>query len=179
MIDACCLINLLATGRETELTQALGWTWLMSAHTRAETLFLQTPPDEDGRRARVPADARGLGAAGLLSVRDLDAEWLGAFVRCAEHLPDADASAVALAGALGLPLATDDPKERRVALELFPGLELHSTLGLLRRATAALGLDEATLVRLALDLRWRGNFLPPRRDPERAWYEALLAQALR
>lgn len=174
VIDACVLINLLATGREVELTRALGWSWLMSEHTRGETLFLHTPPDDEGRRQRLVADVGSLERAGLLDVRALNAEWLGAFVRCAEYLPDADASAVALAGALGLALATDDPKERRVASELFPRVELLSTLGLLRIASSVLGLNDTQLAQLALDLRWRGNFLAPRRDPEREWYERLL-----
>ena len=107
-------------------------------------------------------------------MRSLDAQWTAAFVRCAEHLPDADASSVALAGALNLPLATDDPKERRVAEALFPGIQLRSTLELLHDATLALGLAESELKRVAYDLRWRGNFLPPKRDAYRDWYRELL-----
>ena len=174
VVDACVLINLLATSLEVELTQVLGLSWLMTDLARAETLFLDSPPDAEGIRQRTVADVSRLESIGCLKVRTLDAEWMPAFVRCAAYLPDPDASSVALAGALGLPLVTDDPKERRVAAELFPGIELRSTLGILLDSVTALGFDDARLRRLAYDLRWRGNFLPPRRDPNREWFQRLL-----
>ncbi len=174
VIDACVMINLLATSLELELTQAIGRVWLMNQKAREETLFLDSPPDAEGRRERTVADLSRLEGSGHLKVRPLDADWTDAFVRCAEHLPDADASSVALAGALKLPLATDDPKERRVAEALFPGIQLHSTLELLHDASVALGLPERELKRVASDLRWRGNFLPPKRDAYRDWYHELL-----
>ncbi len=174
VIDACVMINLLATSLEVELTQAIGRVWIMSQKAREETLFLDSRPDAEGRRERTVADLSRLERSGCLRVRPLDAEWTVAFVRCAEHLPDADASSVALAGALNLPLATDDPKERRVAKTLFPGLQIHSTLELLHEATVVLGLPEHELKRMASDLRWRGNFLPPKHDAYRDWYRDLL-----
>ncbi len=177
MIDACVMINLLATAREVELTQALGVTWLMTAQTHGEALFLHSPPDDDGRRERRPAGVEALEQAGLLAVRPLETRWLSAFVRCAEHLPDPDASALALAGSLGVPLATDDRKERRVARQLFPEIPLCSTLALLRRASLVATWDRTAWAKLAFDMRWRGNFLPSPRDPDREWYEALLDSA--
>lgn len=174
VIDACVMINLLATSLEVQFTQAIDRVWLMSQKARDETMFLDSSPDAEGRRHRTVADLSRLEGSGCLSVRSLDAEWTNAFVRCAEHLPDADASSVALAGALHLPLATDDPKERRVAAALFPGIQLHSTLEVLHDATVALGLPEPELKRVAYDLRWRGNFLPPKRDAYRDWYRDLL-----
>ncbi len=65
-------------------------------------------------------------------------------------------------------------KERRLALELFPEIELVSTLDVLAAGAAALGWDDEQLSRAATDLRWRGNFAPPRKDPRAEWYLALL-----
>jgi hypothetical protein len=176
VIDACCTLNLLATRREVELARACDLELIISDRAHREALFLHAPPDEDGVRTRVPASTERLRAAGLLQLRALDSPLLlGAFVKCAARLRDEDASCVALAGVLGLPLLTDDAKERRVALELFPELELVSTLSVLHDAVRGWPDDE--LLRLAADLRWGGNFAPPRRDPLSSWYAALLERA--
>ncbi len=178
VIDACCLLNLLATLREVEITQALAVSWVIPESARAEVNHLRTPPDEAGERHRVVVDLVPLERAGLLETRALDDEWLDAFVTCAAHLNDADAACVALAATMDVPLATDDPRERRVAKELYDSLQIKSTLEFLQRAANVLELDDSTLAQIAYDLRWRGNFLPPRRDPLGSWFARHLAQGV-
>jgi hypothetical protein len=176
-MDTSSLINLLATGCELEILAALDWNLVISKHTEGETLYLSSAPDEAGRRSRVRADLSGLKGSGRLTIRALDEEWSDAFVQCAEHLPDADASAVALAEHLRTGLATDDPKEAKVARWLFGQIDVVSTLDWLHEAASALGWPETRLVEVARNLRWRGNFLPPRDHPQRAWYLGLLERA--
>ena len=84
---------------------------------------------------------------------------------------------MALAGVLGLPLMTDDGKERRVAKDIFPKIEVISTLAVLHDAAEALAPSEDDLLHMATNLRWRGNFAPPRRDPLSTWYAELLRKA--
>ncbi len=72
---------------------------------------------------------------------------MDAFVAAAGRIKDADASCVALAGVLRCPLITDDRKERRIAAEMFPGIELVSTLDLLHEASRRLGWSEQTKIR--------------------------------
>lgn len=178
MTDTCCTLNLLATRRELEIVQALGIRLLHTLQTSAEIISLSTPPDGDGRRGREPVSTAALQAADLLAIRALDTDALGgALLLTAERLDEADASCVALAGVLGVPLVTDDRRERRVASELFPGIRLVSTLDILHDAQRALGWDEDELAAVATELRWRGNFAPPRQDPRGAWYRALLRHA--
>jgi hypothetical protein len=178
VIDACCTLNLLATGRELELVRACDLELILSEQAHGEALFLHTPPDADGVRSKQPASTERLRAVGRLQIRSLDAEPLiAAFVTCAAQLRDEDASCVALAGVLGLPLMTDDGKERRIARDQFPGIELVSTLAMLDEAIRALAMAEDEQLGLVADLRWRGNFAPPRRDPLSPWYADLLRRA--
>ena len=72
---------------------------------------------------------------------------------------------------------TDDGKERRVARAIFPTIELVSTLSVLNDAVKALSLSEEALLGVVTDLRWRGNFAPPRKDPLATWYADLLRKA--
>lgn len=178
VVDACCLLNLLATGRELDLVRACDLDLIISGQAHGEALFLHTPPDAEGVRSKHPASTERLRTAGRLQLRSLDTEPLiAAFVACAAQLRDEDASCVALAGALGLPLMTDDGKERRIARAQFPRIELISTLAMLDDAVRALALSEHELLGLVADLRWRGNFAPPRQDPLAPWYAELLRRA--
>jgi hypothetical protein len=178
VIDACSMLNLLATRLELEIVRACDLQLVISAHAHGEALYLHAPPDADGARGKYPASTERLRAAGRLEVRPIGGDSLiDAFVACAALLRDEDASGVALAGVLGAPLVTDDAKERRVARQLFPRMVVVSTLELLHDAVLRLDLTEAALLRVASDLRWRGNFAPPRKDPRAAWYVELLRRA--
>ncbi len=158
--------------------RALALHLLDTPQSSAEPMTLWTPPDIDGQRSRVPASTERLRHAGYLETRALAGEALvDAFVAAAARIKDTDASCIALAGVLKLPLMTDDRKERRIARELFPRIELVSTLDVLARAERALRWSRTDLSRVACDLRWRGNFAPPRSDPRGAWYEALIKRA--
>jgi predicted nucleic acid-binding protein len=178
VIDACCTLNLLATRLELEIVRAGELELTISDRAHSEALFLHTAPDGEGVRTKEPASTERLRAAGHLQIRALDTDLLlDAFVACAAKLRDEDASCVALAGVLGLPLMTDDGKERRVARELFPEIELVSTLAVLHEAVRLLALPDEAVLRMAADLRWGGNFAPPRRDPLSSWYADLLQRA--
>jgi hypothetical protein len=178
VIDACCTLNLLATRLEIEIVSACELELIISDRAHAEALFLHTPPDDDGVRTKEVASTERLRAAGLLRIRAIDSDPLiDAFVACAAQLRDEDASCVALAGVLGLPLMTDDGKEQRVARKVFPRIEIVSTLAVLHEAVRVLPLAEDAVLRLTSDLRWRGNFAPPRKDPLSSWYADLLAKA--
>ena len=179
VVDACALLNLLATGREVELAVALDAVLVCSAQAHAETLFLCGPPapdDEEQQATRIPVDLRPLREADRLSVLVLADDMADALVLCATHLRDADASAVALAATMAVPLVSDDGRVQKVARKLYPDLVVLSTLQLVREAAARAGIEGEPLRRLARDLHERGNFDPPRRDPERSWFEDLLAR---
>lgn len=161
VIDACCVLNLLAMRRELEIVAALGLHLLDTPQTSVEPLTLWTLPDAEGERSKEPASTEALRHAGHLATHSLDGDDLvDAFIAAAEHIRDADASCIALAGVLKLPLLTDDRKERRIACDLFPGIELVSTLDVLADAERALAWSATELAIVANDLRWRGNFAP-------------------
>jgi predicted nucleic acid-binding protein len=176
--DACCTLNMLAARRELEVVQACDLILIISDRAHGEALFLHSAPDDEGVRSKEPASTEPLRAARRLEIRSLDTgQLIDAFVECAAQLRDQDASCVALAGVLGLPLMTDDGKEQRVARELFPKIEIVSTLAVVHDAVRNSDLSDEAQLRLAGDLRWRGNFAPPREDPLSSWYADLLRKA--
>jgi hypothetical protein len=177
VIDACCTLNLLATRQEIAIVRALELHLLDSLQVSREPMFLWTPPDGDGERGRAPTSTEALREAGHLTTQPLNTGALvDAFVEAAARIEDTDASCIALAGVLSVPLITDDGKERRIATDLFPSIELVSTLDVLHDASRVLGWSEKELARVAVSLRWGGNFAPPKKDPRGTWYAALLSK---
>lgn len=175
VIDACCTLNLLATQRELAIVTALDLHLFDTPQVSGEPLMLWTPPDTDGQRFKEPTSTDALRAAGRLRTLVLaDDNLLDAFVAAAALINDTDASCIAAAGVLGIPLVTDDRKERRIARELFPNVELISTLDIIAEADRTLSWSEVEAATIAHELRWRGNFAPPRNDPRSAWYDRLL-----
>jgi predicted nucleic acid-binding protein len=175
--DTCCTINLLATQRELKIVEGLDWQLIQTPQVGREMLTLWTPPDADGQRSKVPVSPDALRRAGRLDTHPFDSdELVDAFVLAAALITDADASCIALAGVEKIPLLTDDRKQRRIARELFPSIEFISTLDVLADAARALSWSDSDVAAVARDLRWRGNFAPPRIDPRGPWYEHLLRQ---
>lgn len=175
VIDTCATINLLATSSEVAIVRALAITLIDTPPICDEATGLWTLPDAEGVQHKQPTSTRRLRDAGLLHTRALDTdELIAAYLACAAVISDGDASCIALAGVLGLPLVTDDRKARKIALDRFPAIELIGTLDLIVDAAAALGWDRDEMVQMAFDLRWRGRFLPPRQARHADWYRALL-----
>ncbi len=164
------MLNLLATRRASEIIKALDLHLLDTPEVSREPMTLWTPPDEDGQRTKEPTSTEPLRRAGHLETRALDNSALhDAFVQAAALIRDTDASCIALAGVLQLPLMTDDRKEQKIARALFPSIKIISTLDLLADAQRALTWSAQEVATVASDLRWRGNFAPPRNDPRGSW----------
>ena len=173
--DACVLLNLLATGRAGDLLRALDASLIATPLAAGEVKYLAGPPDEEGRPTRQTVDLVDLTVVGLLEVKTVPQTALELYVRCAAELHEADASSIALAVGFGVALATDDGLAKKVAAREAAKLELVGTLALVRGGSAAIGIDREGLVQLARNLRMRGNFSPPRQDPDCEWYQGLLS----
>lgn len=178
--DACFLLNLLASERIREIMQVLCVSFIIVPHVKKETLFLLGPLDSEGESTRTRIDLTPFETRGEIRVEPTDDDaWRVRFVQCAEFLQDADAASLAMAAKLGVPLASDDAKVRRVAKKLFPEIELWTTLGTLRKAADARSWEDDVVQPLLQNLRRRGNFAAPRNDPDREWYESVLRRATR
>lgn len=176
VVDACSLINLIATGRAEELLEGLGLRLVATPRVLEEVRFLSNPPNDEGVRVKVPIDLSELIRGGHLMSQVLPEGAQPLFILAAEQLPDNDASVIALAGTLDVPLVSDDGKIRRIARELLPSVTLRTTLGIIRLGCVALSLPRQDELRIAYNLRWRGNFLPPRDDPDADWFMTALAR---
>lgn len=172
VVDACSLINLHATEQEVTILNALRVRLLTTPRAAGEVQYRYGPLDDEGQRTKVAIDLNGLISIDLLQVVPLDAAMTDHLVNAVTAgLRDADASVVALAQGLGHVLVTDDNKVRKVSAKLNPALSLDSTLGLLRRAADALRFSPEQIRTLIAQLAYSGNFIIPKTDPHRSWWE--------
>jgi predicted nucleic acid-binding protein len=173
VIDACSALNLLATGRSVEFLDALNWSLLVLPEVQGEAQRLRGPLDEEGQPTWLPADWSPLERSARMSLHVADPSnevFLNALIAASEFLTDVDATAVALAGSLGVPLLSDDNKVRRIFQQLHPALELRATLSLIHEASTRLGLSPEALRDVLAALHWKARFAPPRQDPLREWF---------
>ena len=172
LLDACCLINLLATGRMEEILGILPFRFATSrlVATR-EVLAIARDTDEDAPIEREVIPPTVLENFEHLTLLDLSTEQeLADFVRFAAELDDGEASVCALALAHGGGVATDDRKALSVLNREVPPVltvqtpELLHDWALLSKAPAS----EITLILRSIERRAR--FHPRHGAPRFEWW---------
>ncbi|HEX4959298.1 MAG TPA: hypothetical protein VF173_00570 [Thermoanaerobaculia bacterium] len=116
-LDACCVLNLYASGRMGEILAAFPDQWTVADAVLQEALYVRDDqPDE-----KQVVDLTGLIVSGLLAKAQLDTEAeMSLFVRFAADLGDGEAATCALAVSRQGIVATDDRKAIRLLGSLNP-----------------------------------------------------------
>src|SRR5271166_2871548 len=118
VIDACCLIDLLASGDAQAILRSSGFAWRLPSAVQSEVKYCrQHDPVQPGKFTVVPADLSVLISSGLLTVCDpANQQELDRFVQyTAMFRSDGEAMCLALAEQRHWLLATDDRRAIRVA----------------------------------------------------------------
>jgi hypothetical protein len=177
-LDACCLIDLLATGHTEAILRAAGWNWQIPTAVQREVQHVrQYDPVEPGQFVRVPADLSPLIASGVLQTCGADNPTEeDRFVHYAALFrSDGEAMCLALAEQRGWVLATDDRKAIRVAQQA--GLTVVSCPALIQRWADVTQPDPATLRAVLRDIQLLAQFSPNPTMPAYQWWIAELANA--
>lgn len=172
IFDACCLINLYASGKEISIIQACG-DFYVSEQVQHESLRIRkVDKDDPTKLVSEEIDLRSAIAARQIHQCQLDGEdELDAFVQFATELDDGEASCLAIAKSRRWTVATDDRKARRIASE--NGIALASTAELIHKWVNAMSPDEATVVELLRRIERLARFRPRRSDPLYEWWAGL------
>jgi hypothetical protein len=176
ILDACCLINLYASGRMDDILTSLSKPAYAARYVWSnEALTVNGAPDSEGDFHETSIDLGPLIGGGLLSLADLeteDEEML--FVNFAASLDDGEAITGALAAARHWCLATDDKRARNVFTDQIPQIQLMSSPELAKRwadVTAAEADEVCTVVQR---IRRHGHYIPPASHPLYAWWQSHL-----
>ena len=117
IIDACCLINLYASGKPIEVIRAFGGDFFIPRQVRNEALMIRKRDEEDGTNyVSEPIDlSKALGAGDICECQVEERIENDYFVRYAMELDDGEAACMAIAKCRGWAIATDDRKAIRLA----------------------------------------------------------------
>jgi predicted nucleic acid-binding protein len=177
LLDACCLINLFATGRVEEILDSLPHRFAVARYVVEEEV-LEIAGEEE-RVSLHPLLAELVGK-GVLEKLDIESEEEEAeLVRFAAELDDGEAHTCALAIVRRALVATDDKKAIRVFRSAWEGhgreeepvLRTSEPLFTWARARE---LEEPVIGRIVRAIARRASFFPPRNDPHFERWMALL-----
>lgn len=174
MLDACVLINILASRRADEILTRSGYRFAICTVVSNESIYLRS---SDPKALPEPVDLNALVHAKCLSVHGLEgSEEQALYVDYAAELDDGEAMTLALAFSRGLLVATDDRKARRIFLEnTGDSTRLLSTTQVLKRWCESAALPPETIKELLREISVRGRFSPHSSDPEFLWWSKMIA----
>jgi hypothetical protein len=173
VIDACCLIDLLASGLVEDILPAVGLIWHLPIAVQGEVLYVRRyDPAQPGALVDEPADLGPYFASGLLtSCQPDDPPEQARFVHYATRFrSDGEAMCLALAEARSWTVATDDRKAIRIAANA--GLTVISCPQIVQAWADASRPDPAVLVRVLTDIETLAQFRPNPAMPESSWWFA-------
>lgn len=171
LVDACCLINLFATGRAEEILDDLPYRFAVARYVSEKEVLELGAQDEE--RISLHPLIRALVDKGILEQLDISSsEESGYLIRFAVDLDDGEAHTCALALVRNARVATDDKKAIRVLGEAWRERVASSGLRDLCVRTSELlfewadseGIEEAELVQIVHAIGRRASFIPPRGD---------------
>jgi hypothetical protein len=169
ILDACVLINLLASGRAEEILTGTEYKFGICTVASSESIYLRAadsnaPPDEVKLEPLVKSKCLTVYALSGNAEQTLYVDYAG-------DLDDGEAMTLALAFSRGFSMATDDRKARRIFLEeIGDATRLLSTAQILRMWSKSAALTSGELKKLLLEVSRRGRFSPPSGDPDFSWW---------
>ena len=175
-IDACCLIDLLASAQAEAILRASGFAWHLPAAVQAEVQYRrQYDPTQPGQTILAPVDLSAMIASGLLTpCTPQSQQELDQFTRYATIFrSDGEAMCLALACERRWVVATDDRRAIRIAQQA--GLTVVSCPELVKAWAEATGPEEAAVRRVLLDIQVLAQFKPNAAMPEHQWWVDALA----
>ena len=177
LLDACCLLNLYATGRMRDIAIALSHRLAVVDYVlEEEALFVWGSLGGESREKPVPVDLSPWVTEGLIQVLSLEhQEEEENFVDLAALIDDGEAMTGALALYRGCALATDDRKARRILSERAPTLQLISTLDLLKQWADQSSISRADLRAAMSAMQSGASYIPGDEDSLFKWWRSIMS----
>lgn len=172
VIDACCLIDLLASGHLADVLRAAGLDWHLPVAVKYEVQFVRQPdPTDSSNIVRVPVNLDPYLSAGDLQICQPDDEAeTDAFIKYASQFrSDGEAMCLTLAELRHWTIATDDRKAIRVARQ--SGLHVISCPELIKAWADAVQPTRAALAKVVMDIELFAQFRPNSSMPEHQWWQ--------
>ena len=173
-LDACCIINLYATGHIEDILHRLPFRFAVSRLVaEREALSVRRAGGPGGQRDQEPVSLSELESSGALNIMELNSpEEKAAFTRFAIELDDGEASVCALALHRDGGVATDDRRALRALAAA--GLSTLQTPELLFEWARLERIREDQVRKALRAIRDRASFIPRKSAPHFLWWKGFI-----
>lgn len=175
IIDACILLNLIATGVIQEILSVIAQNSMICVLVKDESLYLRKEEDVNENES---VDIDNLISQGVIQICDCEnAEEQELFVNLAASLDDGEAMSLAIALSRNWHLATDDKKARRIFKENNSNDDfLISTTNLIKVWAESENIADDTIKSILLKVERKASFRPPKSDINLQWWNDILSK---
>lgn len=179
VIDACCLINLYASGYAAEIMTAVPGAIATSVYVRAEEARrIYSGPMEGIKPPDELIDLIPLIDQRLLQILDLESEdEKVSFVTFSAKVDRGEAEVASIALHRNWAIGTDDRAAIRLFTEALPNLERISTLQFLKNWEDHHSPAPAQIAQALHNIRVRAHYMPGKGHPLRTWWDERLQAA--
>lgn len=170
IVDACCLINVYASGNPLDILRALAGEVFVPDLVRRESLFIRREDDQDQSVLVSQAiDLSDALADGVLRECKLESEQeADEFVRLASILDDGEAACMALAKCRSWMVATDDRKALRIAQS--EGVPTITTPEIIKRWAETRSIETVGITDVVRRIERYSRFVPQRNAALFNWW---------
>ena len=170
ILDACCIINLYASGQMRAVLEVIPKQLSVAAYVRDhEALNIYSGPINNVQATSV--DLQPFIDNNLLLLVDIETEAEeNTYINLAERLDDGEAITGAIALNRNWAMATDDSKSLRLLQSNAPHIALVSTLDLVKYWVDIDKPNDDTIREALLNIRIRGKYEPHRDHPLSQWW---------
>ncbi len=174
VLDACCAINLYATGRIAEILESLPLAVHVAEYVKdreALTVYATTEDAASPDRRKEKIDFEPLLEKGILRCAALDREnEADLFVRLAGSIDDGEAHTGAIAISRGWSVATDDGKAIKVLTKACPRIRIVQTPEIILFWAEAARAGKESVRETLLNIELRAHFWPSKANALRKWW---------
>lgn len=173
VLDACVLLNLLATGVVREILPSAASRVFICDLVADESFYLRS---DDGPDELVLIDLQPHFHLGTIHPCALENDLENqTFVNFAAQLDDGEAMSMAIALSRDMFLATDDKKARRIFLETGIDIDmLLSTSDLVREWAEANKLQDTEIKAVLVRIETIARYFPPSSDRNYVWWNQVM-----
>jgi predicted nucleic acid-binding protein len=173
IIDACVLLNLLATGVIEKILKVAAYESMICVLVRRESLYLRNETDVN---EMVSIDLQLFIDKGIIKLCDLKTEGeQQLFVNLAAKLDDGEAMSLGIALSRNWHLATDDKKARKIFIENAQNKQqLTSTSDLIKKWVETESIDDKETKSILTKVEIIAHYRPASTDANFQWWNEIL-----
>lgn len=172
ILDACCLINLYASGQMRAILRSIPRNLSIAAYVKEqEVLNVYSGPIDNVQASRETIDLLPFIGEGLLILVDIENEMEEvSYINLAQKLDDGEAITGAIAINRNWAIATDDVKSIKFFQNYASTIALISTLDLIKFWVDTTKPNKHLIQETILNIKVRGRYEPHRNHPLFIWW---------